>query len=219
MCCQTCIKNDIRHTMKLWIICSIKKQAPQAPLLFWRITKELHTLLNLQICIYFHINKATSIQINIQLVDKYTSLIFNESLAQGDVPDEWRQANVSPVSCTLHTNVFDRNVTPYLHLALWVHVPMKLIHLQFWAYGSWDSLFPISMSPTANLWVQNTIFYDKSAILLHPGTRWNKNFASQSQNYAQKMQDAQVTKPQTIYNPYFGDAGPEQSLVLFIYLC
>ena len=46
------------------------------------------------------------------------ALIFNESLAQGDVPDEWRQANVSPVSCTLHTNVFDRNVTPYLHLAL-----------------------------------------------------------------------------------------------------
>ena len=32
----------------------------------------------------------------------------------------------------------------------------SVIHLQFWAYGSWDSLFPISMSPTANLWVQNT---------------------------------------------------------------
>ena len=30
------------------------------------------------------------------------------------------------------------------------------IHLQFWAYGSWDSLFPISMSPTATLRVQNT---------------------------------------------------------------
>ena len=25
-----------------------------------------------------------------------------------------------------------------------------VIHLQFWAYGSWDSLFPISMNPTAN---------------------------------------------------------------------
>ena len=48
--------------------------------------------------------------------------------------------------------------------------------------------------PTADLWVQNTIFNDKSAILLHPGTRWNKNFASQRQNYAQKIQDAQVTK-------------------------
>ena len=34
-------------------------------------------------------------------------------------------------------------------------------------------------------------FNDKSEILLHPG---NKNFASQRQNYAQKMQDAQVTK-------------------------
>ena len=41
-----------------------------------------------------------------------------------------------------------------------------VIHLQFWAYGSWDSLFPISMSG-----VQNTIFNDKSAILLHPGAR------------------------------------------------
>ena len=25
------------------------------------------------------------------------ALIFNKSLARGDVPDEWRQANVSPV--------------------------------------------------------------------------------------------------------------------------
>ena len=70
----------------------------------------------------------------------------------------------------------------------------SVIHLQFWAYGSWDSLFPISMSPTANLWVQNTIFHDKYAIPLHPGTRWNKNFASLRQNYAQKMQDVQVKK-------------------------
>ena len=28
---------------------------------------------------------------------------------------------------------------------------LTVIHLQFWAYGSWDSLFPISMSLTANL--------------------------------------------------------------------
>ena len=46
-----------------------------------------------------------------------------------------------------------------------------VIHLQFWANGSWDSLFPISMSPTAKLYVQSTILNDKSAILLHPGTR------------------------------------------------
>ena len=70
----------------------------------------------------------------------------------------------------------------------------SVIHLQFWAYGSWASLFPISMSPTANLWVQNTIFNDKSVILLNCGNLWNKNFASQRQNYAQMMQDAQVTK-------------------------
>ena len=37
-------------------------------------------------------------------------------------------------------------------------------------------------------------FNDKSAILLHPQTRRNKNFASQRQNDVQKIQDAQVTK-------------------------
>ena len=37
-------------------------------------------------------------------------------------------------------------------------------------------------------------FNDKSAIQLHPWTRWNKNFASRRQNGAQKMQDERVTK-------------------------
>ena len=37
------------------------------------------------------------------------------------------------------------------------------------------------------------LFNDKSAILLHPRTRENKNFAFQRQNDAQKIQDAQVT--------------------------
>ena len=40
---------------------------------------------------------------------------------------------------------------------------IPVIHLQFWAYGSLDSLFPILMSPTANLRVQNTIFNDSIA--------------------------------------------------------
>ena len=37
---------------------------------------------------------------------------------------------------------------------------------------------------------ESSIFFlnDKSAILLHPRTRQNKNFASQRQNDAQKMQ-------------------------------
>ena len=30
-------------------------------------------------------------------------------------------------------------------------VGTTVIHLQFWAYGSWDSLFPISMGPAENL--------------------------------------------------------------------
>ena len=60
--------------------------------------------------------------------------------------------------------------------------------------GPGTRCFPYQWVPTANLWVQNTILNDKSAIPLHPGTRWNKNFASQQQKYAQKMQDVQVTK-------------------------
>ena len=48
------------------------------------------------------------------------------------------------------------------------------------------------MSPTKTVWVQNAIFHDYSAIPLHPGTRWNKNFASQRQTYAQEMQDGLV---------------------------
>ena len=84
--------------------------------------------------------------------------------------------------CWLKHNFYDQRI------------PHPVIHLQFLAYGSWDSPFPISMSPTANSYVQNTIFNDKSTILLHTGTRWNKNFSSRRQNYAQKMQDEQVTK-------------------------
>ena len=46
-----------------------------------------------------------------------------------------------------------------------------VIHLQFWAYGSLDSLVPISMSPNCKLMSHEHYFNDKSAILLHPGTR------------------------------------------------
>ena len=95
---------------------------------------------------------------------------------------------------------------------------ISVIHLQFWVYGSWDSLFPISMSPTAIFWVQNTIFNDKSTILLHPGTHLNKNFASQRQNYAKKMQDAQVTKSLVfIWNVNLSFC--IQYLFLFLYKC
>ena len=37
------------------------------------------------------------------------------------------------------------------HKATYNKVRMAVIHLQFWAYGSWDSLFPISMSPNCKL--------------------------------------------------------------------
>ena len=46
-----------------------------------------------------------------------------------------------------------------------------VIHLQFWAYGSWDSLFPISMSPNCKITSPKHYFNGKSVILLHPGTR------------------------------------------------
>ena len=53
----------------------------------------------------------------------------------------------------------------------WSAVCDSVIHLQFWAYGSSDSLLPISLGPTANLRVQIIIFHDKSAIPLHSRTR------------------------------------------------
>ena len=93
---------------------------------------------------------------------------------------------------------FQQICTNYQEFPFFPHLihPWKqaVIHLQFWAYGSWDRCFPYQWVPTASLWVQNTIFNDKSAIPLQSGIRYNKNFASQRQNYAQKMQDGQVTK-------------------------
>ena len=42
--------------------------------------------------------------------------------------------------------IFLSPVTDY-----YIYTLISVIHLHFWAYGPWDSLFPISMSPTANL--------------------------------------------------------------------
>ena len=60
-------------------------------------------------------------------------------------------------------------------------LPKAVIYLQFWAYGSWDSLFPISMSQTAT-YESRTLFLTTSlkyyCILglaeiknLHPGDK------------------------------------------------
>ena len=58
-----------------------------------------------------------------------------------------------------------------------------MIHLQFWAYGSWDSLHPISMSPQSKtLFLMTSLPYN-----CIPGL-------AEIKTYAQKMQDAQVTK-------------------------
>ena len=40
------------------------------------------------------------------------------------------------------------------------HWSYTAIHLQFWAYGSWDSLFPISMSPNCKLMSPEHYFND-----------------------------------------------------------
>ena len=59
-------------------------------------------------------------------------------------------------------------------------LPIVQLFVQWFIYnfglmGPGTHCFQYQWVPTANLWVQNTIFNDKSAILLHPGTRWNKN--------------------------------------------
>ena len=60
--------------------------------------------------------------------------------------------------------------------------------------GPGTRCFQYQWVPAANLWVQNIIFNDKSAILLHPGTRRDSPGLAEIKTYAQKMQDAQVTK-------------------------
>ena len=48
----------------------------------------------------------------------------------------------------------------------------------FGLMGPETRCFQYQWVPTANLWVQNTIFNDNSAILLHHVTRWNKNLCA-----------------------------------------
>ena len=93
-------------------------------------------------------------------------------------------------------NIFMNYTPPQFYTVNLQHTSCKYqwFIYTFGLMGPGHRCFPYQWVPIANLRVQNTIFNDKSAILLHPGTRWNKNFASQRQNYAQKMQDAQVTK-------------------------
>ena len=60
--------------------------------------------------------------------------------------------------------------------AVQVLINYALPHMQWFIYnfglmGPGTRCFQYLWVPTANLWVQNTIFNDKSAILLHPGTR------------------------------------------------
>ena len=62
---------------------------------------------------------------------------------------------------------------------------MVVIHLQFWAYGSWDSLFPISMSPSQLQTYESRTLFLMTSLQYHCilGLA-EKNFASQRQNCA-----------------------------------
>ena len=74
-----------------------------------------------------------------------------------------------------------------------------MIHFQFWTYGSWDALFSHINASKCKLMCPEHYFNDKSAILLHPGTRWNKNVASQRQNLCAKDAGCAGNKI-TVYN-------------------
>ena len=65
-----------------------------------------------------------------------------------------------------------------LFLIYHIQKSWAVIHLQFVLMGPGTRCFQYQWVLTANLWVLNTIFNDKSAILLHPGTRWNKNLCA-----------------------------------------
>ena len=68
---------------------------------------------------------------------------------------------------------------------------ISVIHLQFWAYGSWDSLFPVSMSPSCKL--MSPKHYFSWQVCNTIASRDSPGLA-EIKTYAQKMQDAQVTK-------------------------
>ena len=61
----------------------------------------------------------------------------------------------------------------------WVYLMYQISTLTQWfiynfgLMGPGTRCFQYQWVPTANLWVQNTIFNDKSAILLHPRTPWD----------------------------------------------
>ena len=68
---------------------------------------------------------------------------------------------------------------PFLSGLYWL---CQVIHqwfiYNFGLMGPGTRCFQDQWVPTANLWVQNTIFNEESAKLLHPGTRWNKNLCA-----------------------------------------
>ena len=65
--------------------------------------------------------------------------------------------------------------------------------------GPGTRCFQYQWVPTANLWVQNTIFSDKSAILLHPGTRRNKNLCAKDAGWAGNKITALITAVRNIF--------------------
>ena len=86
--------------------------------------------------------------------------------------------------------------TFYLHLApICLNdlccVYLSVIHLQFRAYGSWDSLFPISMSPHCKLMSPKHYFWWQ---VCHTIASRDSLGLAEIKTYAQKIQDAQVTK-------------------------
>ena len=62
-----------------------------------------------------------------------------------------------------------------------------MIHLQFWAYGYWDSLHPISMSPHCKVMSPKHYLITSLPYYCILGL-------AEIKTHAQKMQDAQVTK-------------------------
>ena len=51
--------------------------------------------------------------------------------------------------CIQHVSSFE--IRKLRIFEIFTHAHNTVIHLQFWAYGSWDSLFPISISPNCKL--------------------------------------------------------------------
>ena len=110
-------------------------------------------------------------------ISSILALIYNESLARGDVPDEWRQANVSPVfrkgekydaanyrpvsltciCCKTLEHILVSNINKHLALKIAYLLTVSMVsEIRGLVKPSWSSLCTTSSATWMGLWIVGT---------------------------------------------------------------